>query len=145
MGTADYELFLLVSKSKLASLRDGVVFTDTLSDSDWAKDKKHRISVTSSLTFVDMFVIEQTVTAQDVQALSSGEAEYYAVGSGCRDSLYVRALLKEMGFSVAGLPDLILPGRAFSDSSNAITNGQRLGPSRRTRHIYLRSHFLQKL
>jgi len=145
VGTADMKLFLVVRKSMIECLRQGLVFVDTFTDSDWAKDKQERLSTTSCLSLVDRFSLKNTVVTQDGQVLSSGESEHYALGSGCRDSLYVRAVLKEIGFEITENPEKKLAAGLFLDSANAISNGMRLGPSKWTRHVDVRHHFVQRL
>jgi len=145
MGTMDYEQFLLVDKQMIPRIIAGYFFTDTFSDSDWAADLHERLSTTCAYSFVSDFLIEQTITAQDIVANSTAEAEYFAMGSGCKDSLYVRTLLTEFGFADQLPEGKHLSGRVFVDATNAMTNGSRRGPSKKTRHLDVRFHFVQQL
>ena len=65
------------------------------SDSDRAGDPDSRKSTSG----VSLFVLGANITAhsrtQQSVALSSGEAELYAIGGGVADSLFVRSLVTE--------------------------------------------------
>jgi len=142
-GSRDEELFLIVRKESIAELRQGNYFVDTFTDTDWAGDLDTRLSTTCALSFIDQFLLESTVMSQDVLANSTAEAEYYGLGSGCRDSLYIRGLCLEFG--MPSMDGKELKARIFSDSGNAITLGNRKGPSKKTRHLEVRYHFVQAL
>ena len=143
-GTRDFELFLIVRKDSIPELQAGNYFVDTFTDTDWAGDPDTRLSTTCALSFIDLFLLESTVLSQDGLANSTAEAEYYGLGSGGRDSLYVRGLCVEFGMPhAAGSAEL--KARIFSDSGNAITLGNRRGPSKKTRHLDVRFHFIQAL
>ena len=64
-------------------------------DSDWAGDPDSRKSTSG----VSLFVLGANITAhsraQQFVALSSGEAELYAIGGGVADSLFIRSLVTE--------------------------------------------------
>ena len=76
---------------------------------------------------------------QHVLALSSGEAELYAMGTGVLEALRLRSFLTESG--LASKTNVIL----HTDSSAAKPMASRLGATRRTRHIELRYLYLQNL
>ena len=74
-----------------------------------------------------------------VLALSSGEAELYAMGTGVLEALHLKNFLVESG--IASKTNVIL----HTDSSSAKSMAARFGATRRTRHIELRYLYLQNL
>ena len=65
-------------------------------DSDWAADKKSRKSVSSySIRYGD-HLLDTSCARQSVVALSSGEAEYYALTRGSSAGLLVKRVLQEV-------------------------------------------------
>ena len=74
---------------------------------------------------------------QTVVALSSGEAEYAGCVRGVQEGLYVRNILRFLGFEVR--LELI------TDSTSAIGTCKRLGAGRRPRHVEVEFFFLQNL
>ena len=76
---------------------------------------------------------------QATVALSSGEAELYAIGSGTADALFVRSLVEESKiFQKANLC-------IFTDSNVGKSIASRFGASRKTKHVELRYLYVQEL
>ena len=72
-------------------------------------------------------------------ALSSGEAELYAIGSGVADSLFVRSLVVESRhFSKANIC-------VFTGSTAGKSMAGRFGTSHKTKHVELRYLYVQEL
>ena len=69
---------------------------------------------------------------QQTLALSSGEAELYAIGASILESLHIRNFVLETGFAKT------CPILVHTDSSAAKSMATRFGTTRRTRHIDLR-------
>ena len=67
------------------------------SDSDWAQDHATRRSVSSGFVARGRHVLETWTQGQQLIALSSGEAEFYAAGSAAARLLYHVYLLRELG------------------------------------------------
>ena len=108
-------------------------------DSDWAGDPDSRKSTSG----VSLFVLGVNITShsrtQQSVALSSGEAELYAIGSGVADSLFVRSLVMESRlFSKANIC-------VFTDSTAGKSMAGRFGTSRKTKHVGLRYLYVQEL
>ena len=108
-------------------------------DSDWAGDPDSRKSTSG----VSLFVLGVNITShsrtQQSVALSSGEAELYAIGSGVADSLFVRSLVMESRlFSKANIC-------VFTDSTAGKSMAGRFGTSRKTKHVELRYLYVQEL
>ena len=80
-------------------------------DSDWADDPETRRSCSGGVLCLYGVAICSWARTQAAPALSSCEAELYAIGSGCVESLGVRSLLLEMG-----LPAVV---QVRTDSSSA--------------------------
>ena len=108
-------------------------------DSDWAGCQSTRKSTSGFVLFLLGGVAHFASKTQATPALSSGEAELYAMGSAAAECLHVRNFLLEGLFCRAV--------RIFinTDSSAAKSMASRFGVSRKTRHIELRYFFLQHL
>ena len=83
------------------------------------------------------FSVHRSSREQATIAQSSGESEYYAIGSGAADALYAKNVLAEMGMTVQPV--------VHSDSSAGRGFAQRQGFSARTRHVNVKFLFIQKL
>jgi len=66
-------------------------------DADWAGDTTTRRSTSSSFVMINGFLISVNSQLQKTQAQSSGEIEFYAIGAGNADGLYVHGILEELG------------------------------------------------
>ena len=64
-------------------------------DSDWAGDPDTRRSTSGIATYFLGVNLQSHSRTQQTIALSSGEAELYAIGAGAADSLFIRSLLLE--------------------------------------------------
>ena len=67
----------------------------TYVDSDWAGDPDTRRSTSGVATYLLGVNVQSHSRTQQTIALSSGEAELYAIGAGAADSLFIRSLLLE--------------------------------------------------
>ena len=76
---------------------------------------------------------------QQTLALSSGEAELYALGTSILESLHLRNFVFETGFAKT------CPILVHTDSPAAKSMATRFGTTRRTRHIDLRFLLLAAL
>ena len=72
-------------------------------------------------------------------ATSSGEAELYALGSGCSEGLALVNLLQELRLLKNVKPNI----RTDSTAAKSITT--RSGPGSQPKHIHLRFHDAQEL
>ena len=112
----------------------------TFTDSDWAGEQDNLYSTTGTVTFLAGGPIAWKAVLQRIQAQSSGEAEYIAMGDGAKDILYIRRVLYRMGFYRS-----IGPTRMLVDSTAAIAIASKPGITSKTKHIALRYHFVRKL
>eukprot|EP00438_Fugacium_kawagutii_P000228 Skav212273 [mRNA] locus=scaffold732:198163:199647:- [translate_table: standard] len=108
-------------------------------DSDWAGCAHTRRSTSGvSLYILGACVLSHSRT-QSTVALSSGEAELYAIGSGTADALFIRSLVLETTlFSKVNLT-------VHTDSTAGKSMAGRFGTSRKTKHVSLRYLYIQEL
>ena len=101
-------------------------------DSDWAGCRKPRKSTSGSIAQVlDCDIVHSSRTPATV-ALSSGEAELYAVGQGINEALYVRNIVLEARFARN------VRIEACTDSTVGNSMATRFGSGKRTKHVELR-------
>ena len=112
---------------------------NTYVDSDWAGCHDTRRSTSGVALFVLAVNLLSHSRAQATVALSSGEAELYAIGSGTSDSLFIRTLTLESGlFEKANLT-------VHTDSTAGKRMAGRFRTSRKTEHVDLRHLYMQEL
>ena len=108
-------------------------------DSDWAGCPESRRSTSGVSLFVLGANILSHSRTQATVALSSGEAELYAIGSGTADALFLRSLVEEAKlFPKANLC-------VWTDSTVGKSIVSRFGASRKTKHVQLRYLYVQEL
>ena len=136
-GTLHYR-FTLHPQFRLA---DSVSNTelDTFADSDWAGCQKTRRSTSGFIIFLLGTPVHFGSRTQAVHALSSAEAELYAMGSAVSESLHIKHFLEET--ALFRKASIIIR----TDSSAGKSMASRFGTSKRTRHVQLRFLFLQHL
>ena len=91
-----------------------------------------------ALYFLGTLITSQSRT-QAAVALSSGEAELYAIGLGASGSLFIRSLLLESHLSKT------VNIRIHTDSTAGKSMATRFGTSKKTQHVQLRFLFIQEL
>ena len=74
----------------------GVV--DGFCDSDWAGDREDRKSTSGGVLQIGMRTLKTWSTTQQIIALSSGEAELYAMVKGCAQAKGLCSILRDFGF-----------------------------------------------
>ena len=112
---------------------------DTYVDSDWAGCVQTRKSTSGiAVYFCGALITTQSKTQQTV-ALSSGEAELYAIGLGTSESLFVKSILLETEI----VPKVNI--RIHTDSTAGKSMSTRFGTSKKTRHVQLRFLYVQEL
>ena len=105
------------------------------SDSDWRQDAKTRKRVSSGFLRNGQHVWEHWCSGQQLVALSSGEAEFYAAGKAATHGLFFLYLLAEFGRK------LRLKVRMDSSAARGIFGRQ--GPGR-IRHLATRWLWVQE-
>ena len=114
---------------------------ETFCDSDWAGCERARKSTTGGVLTVGNHVLNTWSRTQQTISLSSGEAEFYALGTGAAESLFLSSLMKEV------LPKELQPNFPIQLRTDAIAGRgvcNRLGPGK-IRHLEIRNLWLQDL
>ena len=101
------------------------VVVDVFVDSDWASGAERK-STRGGMMCADGVGINHWSRTQKPRALSSGEAEYYAMVTGCADGLGLRSLAEDLGWRAVV--------RLWTDCSaaKAVANRRGLG---KLRHV----------
>ena len=108
-------------------------------DSDWAgchKTRKSTSGVVVSLLGTTIYTCSRT---QATVALSSGEAELYAIGLGVQEALFVKSILLEAGLAKT------INLTCYTDSTAGKSMATRYGLGKKTKHIELRYLYMQDL
>ena len=108
---------------------DEVATIEVFTDADWAGETK---SMKSVFTRIDGL----NAQLQDTHAQSSGESEFYALGAGCADGLYVKAILDDLGMQAK------INLRCDAKAARALA--QRQGLSKRARHVKVKYLYVQE-
>ena len=109
-----------------------------LSDSDHAGDKLSRMSISGFIMFLCGVPIMWRSKAQKIVALSSTEAEFYAVSEAVKEILFVVQVLLDMGIPVK------TPITVKVDNMGAVFMVNNATSSARTCHIDTRWHFVRQ-
>eukprot|EP00971_Amphidinium_carterae_P333640 6468467-Amphidinium_carterae.1 len=114
-------------------------------DSDYAGEGLHRRSTSGVVTQFGVHTLRCQCNYQSVVALSSGEAEYYAIVRGAQQGLYMTALAADLGVQlqtvVSGRP--VKGIEVYSDSSAARAFAQRMGLGAQ-KHVSTRYLWIQE-
>jgi hypothetical protein len=106
------------------------------SDSDWAGCRRTRRSTSGGAVVLGGHCLRTWSSTQAPIALSSAEAEYYAMVEATTRALGIRSMLSELGVVCVG------PTELYSDSSAARCFASRRGVGR-MRHLEVRHLWLQ--
>jgi hypothetical protein len=108
------------------------------SDSDWAGDKDNRKSITGFIIFLLGAPILWRSNAQASVALSSTEAELYALSEAAKEIKFIVQVLISLGIPVK------LPVIVRVDNVGAIFMSENSSTSSRTKHVDTRYHFVRE-
>ena len=108
------------------------------SDSDWAGNKENRHSITGFIIFFLGVPILWRSRAQKALALSSAEAEYYAMSEAAKEIRVIVQLLESMSVEVKK------PIVVYVDNIGAIFMSENASATSRTRHIDAQYHFVRE-
>jgi len=120
---------LVISRDKLKSL--------TLSawvDSDWAGEPEERRSVSGMMVYLGQVPVFWKSQMQNRTSLSSGEAEFIAVGEVTRHILMLRYVLEELGFGQEQ------PTTVHCDATAALQALERQKCDSKLKHVATRYH-----
>ena len=104
-------------------------------DSDWAGNKTTRKSTSGGLMAVGGTCVKSWSRSQKSRALSSGEAEYYAMVGGAAEALGFQALAADLGWKMGV--------RVWTDSKAGKGMASRRGLGK-TRHVEVKYLWLQQ-
>ena len=79
VGSSDERLYLTVQGK--ARKTEEVATIEVYTDADWAGDAKSMKSTSPVFTRIDGFIMGRNAQFQDTHAQSSGESEFYALGT----------------------------------------------------------------
>ena len=111
-------------------------------DSDWAGCAKTRKSTSGASLCLWGVTLATSSRTQATQALSSAEAELYAMGMAIQDALHLQSLLQEMKLTQLAKPFELT---VYTDSSSGKALASKLGLTRKSKHVQLRFLFMQDL
>ena len=111
------------------------VLVDVFVDSDWASGWQRK-STRGGMMTVDGVGVKHWSRTQKARALSVGEAEYYAMVTGCAEGLGLQALADDLGWKVMV--------RIWTDSSVAKAVASRRGLGK-LRHVELKWLWVQDM
>ena len=98
-------------------------------DSDWANDSSTRKSVSGTAILLAGGSIVYKTILQKTVALSSTEAEFYALTDTGKLVLYVRMVLSDLGIDQNDATSI------YEDNRGCLQMTQALKPTKRTRHV----------
>ena len=104
-------------------------------DSDWAGDKVSRKSTSGGVVSYGDHMIKTWASTQQVVALSSGEAELYALVKGASQAVGIMSMMMDYGIKAEGI--------VHTDATAAIGIAHRVGLGR-TRHINVQYLWIQE-
>jgi len=107
------------------------------SDADWASDPTNRRSISGFCFFFQGSLVSWSAVKQRTIALSSTEAEYYALTHAFKEALWLHVFLTLLALPVP------CPFSIFSDNQAAISLSSSTSISSRSKHIDIRYHFLR--
>ena len=110
------------------------VFTD----SDWGGNKDNRHSVSGYVIFLMGVAVMWKSKLQRTTALSSTEAEYYALSEAAKDIKFVSQILDSIGIKIN------YPIYVNVDNVGAIFMAENASATSRTKHVDVRYHFVRE-
>ena len=126
-----------IPHSSTPSALRGFMHNMGCSDADWASDPSHRRSISGFCFFFQGSLVSWSAVKQRTIALSSTEAEYYALTHAFKEALWLRIFLTLLNLPVPH------PFPVFSDNQAAISLSSSTSVSSRSKHIDIRYHFLR--
>ncbi|PRQ56213.1 putative RNA-directed DNA polymerase [Rosa chinensis] len=107
-------------------------------DADWAGNITDRRSTSGYFTFVGGNLVTWKSKKQKVVARSSAEAEYRGMAHGVCELLWLRNLLRDLGFKLKSTMQL------YCDNKAAIDISQNPVQHDRTKHVEVDRHFIKE-
>ena len=132
--TFDYGLRMQVHHDRVIQPVDLVVYTDA----DYANDSEDRKSVSGYVILLDGATVSYGSRKQGINALSTMDAEYYAMHEGTKDVQWLKKLCEEL------MVDYKKP-RLLSDNMAAIYLSEKPGKHHHVKHIENKFHYVRSL
>ena len=107
------------------------------SDADFANNVDDRRSITGYLFVFAGAPLSWNSMTQHTQALSTMEAEYYAVCKTVQEAMYLRMVMNECGINTE------IPLVIREDNQACMAFAKDPGEHSRTKHIHYRYHFIR--
>jgi len=108
------------------------------SDANWGNDTDTRKSTTGYLFYLSGGVVSWSSKRQATVALSSTEAEYMALTHTTKETIWLRTILKELGFAQNDATTL------YEDNQSCIALAKNPIHHARTKHIDIQHHFVRE-
>ena len=106
-------------------------------DADWGRDKETRRSTTGFVFFMNGGPVAWRSRVQKRVALSTAEAEYMAVSDASRECVWLRRILKELGYEQQVTV-------IWEDNQACVGLTRNDIYHERSKHIDLRYHFIRE-
>jgi hypothetical protein len=136
-GTKFLALCLGFSSPRVPSSLSGYMQNVGCSDADWASDAVDRKSISGYSFYFQGSLVSWSAVKQKSIALSSTEAEYYAMTHAFKEALWLRTFLEVLKFPVPR------PFPILSDNQAACSLSNSPAISARSKHIDIRHHFIR--
>jgi hypothetical protein len=107
-------------------------------DADWAGDQTDRRSTSGYFTFVGGNLVTWRSKKQKVVARSSAEAEYRGMAHGVCELLWIKNVMKDLGFKFEKPMDL------YCDNTAAVEIAHNPVQHDRTKHVEVDRHFIKE-
>ena len=137
-GTRNLALCLGGSSPRVPSSLSGYMQSVGCSDADWASDAMDRRSISGYSFFFQGSLVSWSAVKQKAIALSSTEAEYYAMAHAFKEALWLCSFLSLLKLPVAR------PFPILSDNQAACSLSNSPAISARSKHIDIRHHFIRE-
>ncbi|KAJ9556676.1 hypothetical protein OSB04_011290, partial [Centaurea solstitialis] len=118
--------------------RNGHLNVEAFTDADWASNPNGRRSTSGFFTLLGGNLVTWRSKKQKVVSLSSAESEFRGIVKGVTEILWLKKLMKEIGFPIR------LPTRLFCDNEAAISISENPVQHDRTKHVEVDRHFIKE-
>jgi hypothetical protein len=136
-GTRDYVLMFDPNKKIDDSVDSHIKAAAAFMDADWASDAGTRLSVSGYAIYFMGCLVGWSSKRQRVIALSSTEAEYYAIVHAAKRVLWFRLLLMVCGIPVPS------PFPMLIDNKSAIAQASSPAISARSKHVHIKYLYIK--
>ncbi|KAJ2914738.1 hypothetical protein MD484_g5685, partial [Candolleomyces efflorescens] len=136
-GTRNYVLMFDPKKDIDDSVNSHIRAAAAFMDADWASDSSTRLSISGYAIYFMGSLVGWSSVRQRVIALSSTEAEYYAIVHAAKRVLWFRLFLMTSGIDVPS------PFPMLIDNKSAIAQASSPAISARSKHIHIKYLFIK--